>query len=154
MWLFRLPRVTRHGPTAPRIAPVISLTVVLPLLPVMPTTVPSKSRRQAARERRQRRERVAHDDLRQRTIRRGRSTSAPAAPSAARLGHELVAVEALAAQRDEQRARLERARVGQHAARTRVGAVQRAAGDARELGEGARIMRTSPSAARARRRGR
>ncbi len=47
MWLLRLPCVTRHGPSSARIAPVISLTVVLPLLPVMPTTTPANERRQA-----------------------------------------------------------------------------------------------------------
>jgi hypothetical protein len=38
MWLFKLPRVMRHEPKRERIAPMISLVVVLPLLPVTPIT--------------------------------------------------------------------------------------------------------------------
>ena len=50
------------------IAPVISLTVVLPLLPVMPITMPSNSRRQPRANLDSADERVRHDDLRQRDV--------------------------------------------------------------------------------------
>ena len=60
-----------------------------------------------AREGRERRQRVAHDHLRQRH--RDRSCDQRARRAALeRLGHELVRIEAIAAQRHEQRARLER----------------------------------------------
>ena len=124
MWLFRFPLVTRHGPHAPRIAPVISLTVVLPLLPVMPTTVPAKSRRHALAKRGQRTQRVRHDDLRHRGGDRPRNDGARGA-AGRRLGNEVVAVEVLAGERDEQRARLERAAVGSDRAECGILALQR-----------------------------
>ena len=98
------------GPGCPRIAPIISLTVVLPLLPVMPTTAPGNSPPPCARERGQRRERVGHDDLR-RCDRHDDARPAHPRRRALHVGDEVVPVEALAAQRDEQSPRLERARV-------------------------------------------
>ncbi len=81
-------------------------------------------------------EHVRDDDLRQRDGHRTRDQrTRRTAPE--RLGHELVAVEALAAQRHEQGRRLERAAVGGHDAECSVRAVQDAAADPRELGEAA-----------------
>ena len=53
------------------------------------------------------------------------STTAPAAPRGQRVGHERVAVEPLAANRDEQIARRQRARVDRHTARSRRAAIAR-----------------------------
>ncbi len=50
MWLLRLPRVASVVPARSRMAAVISLTVVLPLLPATPTTGIEKRARQAPAE--------------------------------------------------------------------------------------------------------
>ncbi len=129
----------------PRIAPVISLTVVLPLLPVIPTTVPREVATPCAGEAAssassvsgtttcgdRRRDQAAHERARRAAGRR--------------LRHEVMPVEALAAQRNEQRAGLERAAVGGHGAEAGAGSVQHAAGDAGEFGEVADHA-SSPSA--------
>jgi hypothetical protein len=104
----------------------------------MPTTVPGRG------ERGERGERVGHDDLRQRHGDLALDQRARGALPL-RLGHELVAVEALAAQRHEQRAGLERARIRQHGAERCIGAAQHAAGHPCELGEVA-VHASSPSA--------
>jgi hypothetical protein len=108
------------------IAPVISLTVVLPLLPVMPMTAPGNSRRHAACEARHANQRVVHDDLGQRHVYRAADDCAGDTAGGC-IGHEIVAIEALAGQRDEQGIALELPRVRQHATEWRVGAAQRAA---------------------------
>jgi hypothetical protein len=61
------------------------------------------------------------------------------------LRHELVTVEALAAQRHEQGARLERARVRDHGPERGIGAVQHAARHLREISKAADHA-SSPSA--------
>jgi hypothetical protein len=83
------------------------------------------------RELRKRGERLRHDHLRQRNL------DAPADQRSRRAARrhvcdEVVAVETLADEGDEQRARLDRTRIGHHAAEAGVGAVQRAAGHLRE----------------------
>ena len=81
MWLLRLPRVASVVPARSRMAAIISLTVVLPLLPATPTTGIEKCARQAAAELLSAAWVSVHDDLRQRPIARGVSTTAPAAPA-------------------------------------------------------------------------
>ena len=134
MWLFRLPCVTRQGPQAPRIAPVISLTVVLPLLPVMPTTVPAVVA-PPARANAVSAASVSGTTTCGTAASTGRLTSAPLQPRSAAWRTKSWRVEALAGERDEQRPGLERAAVGRHRAEGGVGALEPAAGHARELGE-------------------
>ncbi len=62
--------------------------------------------------------------------------------------HEIVTVEAVAAQRDEQRAGLDRARVGQDGAEVHVVALHDAACGPREIVEIALHQAVSPSARR------
>ena len=145
MWLLRLPCVTRQGPSSLRIAPVISLTVVLPLLPVMPTTGPRNDRRHAFAKRDSATS-VSGTTTCGNAASTRRLTSAPAASRCADVGDEVVAVESIAHQRHEQRARFHRAGIARDAAEARVRPVQHAAGDGRERLQVAPGHR-SPSAA-------
>ena len=88
-----------------RIAAVISLAVVLPLLPPTADDRHRRSSRQRLRQLLQRAKRVRARGSAAARTGTARSTSAPTAPRAARCGDELRAVEVRAAQRDEQRAR-------------------------------------------------
>jgi len=81
MWLLRLPRVARQLPACPRIAAVISLAVVLPLLPATPTSGPRKCARQA-RAARSSAAWVSGTMICGSFTGRSASTSAPAAPRA------------------------------------------------------------------------
>ena len=120
MSLLRLPGVaaTAASPAAARkIAAIISFTVVLPLLPVTATTGMSKRLRQNVGERAERAQRVVDGDqvAGDAASRVPRSTSAAAAPRRSAPRDEVVAVEALALQRDEQIAAGEAARIGRDA---------------------------------------
>ena len=93
-------------------AAIISLTVVLPLLPATPTTGIAKLRAPAARGACQRGLRVRHDDLRAAARSTGRVDHGAGRARGLRGVDEIIGVEARAAQRDEQLAGLQRARVG------------------------------------------
>ena len=104
MSLFKLPCVTQTERLTPRIAAMSSLTVVLPLLPVTATTGIGERRTPRARHGTERAARVAHLDLRQR--RRGEPRHERAGGALReRFLDEVVAVEPIARNRDEQRAR-------------------------------------------------
>ena len=117
MSLLRLPRVARR-PLSPcavaRIDAIICVTVVLPLLPATAMTGSAKRARHCA---------AASPSARllSATTTCGRSTSTSALhqggrrAALARRGDVVVAVEALPAQRDVERAGRERPRVGRHA---------------------------------------
>ncbi len=119
-------------PAWERIAAVISLAVVLPLLPATPTTGMSKASRHALPRARERRLRVGDDDLRQgERLRRIDERAGRAGRQ--RRADELVAVEARTAQGDEQIARRQRAPVARDAGEGAVGALEPAAAGLREI---------------------
>ena len=115
-------------------AAIISLTVVLPLLPATPTIGNENCARQAAA-----------DCVNAVWV--SRTTTCASGALEPRVDHrtggaggfggrdEIVGIEPRAAQRDEQFARLERARVGRHAAEGAIRARQLTATGARESGQ-------------------
>ena len=132
-------------------AAIISLTVVLPLLPATPTTGSENCARQAAAEA------VSAACVSRTTIcGSGRSTRrvdhGAGGAGGFRRGDEIVGVEPRPAQRDEQLAGLERARVGGDAGEGAIGAAERAAAGPREFRERAascahrRVRRASAAA--------
>ena len=127
MWLFKFPRLRTTRYRVARNSAVTSFVVVLPALPVIATTFVPDSPPHRVRQRLQRRGRVVDlDDDGHVAGRRASThpravarTTTPAAPASSAAGRELVAVEPLAAKRDEQLARLQRPRVDRHAAELR-----------------------------------
>ncbi len=132
MWLLRLPRVASVVPARSRMAAVISLTVVLPLLPATPTMGIENCARQAAAEV-VRAAWVSGTTICASGRSTGRIDHGARRARGLRGGDEIVGVEARPAQRDEQLAGFERARIGGHAGVGAIGAAQRAAAGLREF---------------------
>ena len=128
------------GPAPARIAASISLTVVLPLLPATPTTERRELRR--ARRARARRARPARPGRRPAASasRRRARRRAPAAPRAAAAATKSWPSKRSPRSATNRSPALERARVGRHAGKRGVGAVQRAAGGRGERRRAASFM--------------
>ena len=160
MSLFRLPCVTQTERLTPKIAAMSSLTVVLPLLPVTATSGIVNDARQARAiapsARRESRTSICG------SARRGEARHERAGGALReRFVDEVVAVEAVAGDRDEQRAGAERARVRRHGAerpdpRRRDGPAPRARRrpacapswrDSEQLGDDRAVAESAPLAA-------
>ena len=134
MWLLRLPRVASVVPARSRMAAVISLTVVLPLLPATPTTGIENRARQAAAEL------LSAAWVSATTIcasgdATGVSTTAPAAPALAAAATKSLALKRGPRSATNSSPALQRARVGGHAGVGAIGALERAAAGLREIGQ-------------------
>ena len=136
--LFMLPSVRRVRRAAPRTAAAASFVEVLAMLPVMPTTSGVNRRRQPAATA----PRAACPSATRTTVTSpraaaslgGRVTSTAAAPRRDRLGQVVVAVGALAGERDEELARRDQPRIdGAAADRSGRAGQQPAAGEAEEV---------------------
>jgi hypothetical protein len=144
MWLFRLPAVAKAAsPTqARRMAAIICVTVVLPLLPVTAISGQLKLARQPPASCCSAGQRVGHLQAGQAGIGDAAFGQRGGRAGGAGLRQEVVGVEALAAQRDEQVARLQRAGVAVHAQHRRGAGRRPAWRRAAARGPGSVIMRS------------